>query len=366
MNTLVGDDSEPDLRVAVGIPSSIALAASQHVLAINLSVLAGVTLLAAVLAWFGAEGLVLRGVRPLLQVARQLHHGNLAARTGLPHSGGEVQQLAAAFDEMAGSLEQRVAERQRAEARLKALNEDLEKRIADRTRELERSNQELEEFAYAASHDLQEPLRMISGHLQLLERRYKGKLGEDANEFIHYAVDGAKRMDQLIVDLLAYSRVGTHGSPFVPVELDPIVARARENLTLRIDEAGAAIEVEPMPRVLGDAIQLTQLFQNLLSNAIKFRGGERPPVIQITCLPAPQDPERYWVIAVRDNGIGIASQHYERIFQIFQRLHTREEYAGTGIGLAICKRIVERHGGQIWLESSPGQGTTFRFTLPKA
>jgi signal transduction histidine kinase len=364
INTLVGDDAEPDLRVAVGIPSSEALAASNRALRMSLMVLAAVTLLAGVVAWLGAEGFVLRGVRPLLQVARELHRGNLSARTGLPHQGGELQQLAAAFDEMATSLEQRVLERQRAEARLKSLNEDLERKIADRTRELQRSNQELEEFAYAASHDLQEPLRMISGHLQLLERRYKGRLGEDADEFIHYAVDGAKRMDQLIVDLLAYSRVGTHGHPFAPVDLNQVVARARENLTLRIEESKATVDIETLPQVHGDLIQLTQLFQNLLSNALKFCQRANP-VVEITCTPALQNPERFWMLSVKDNGIGIEPQYFDRIFQIFQRLHTRDEYPGTGIGLAICKRIVERHGGRIWLESKPGEGTTFFFTLPR-
>lgn len=330
----------------------------------NLVVLGLVTLLTGLLAWFGAEGMVLQGIQPLLGVARQLHCGNLSARSGMSHRGGELQLLAAAFDEMANSLEQRVAERQRAEIRLKSLNEELEQKVSARTRELQRSNEELEEFAYAASHDLQEPLRMIAGHLQLLERRYKGKLGEDADEFIHYAVDGAKRMDQLIVDLLAYSRVGTHGQAFAEVDLNQVIARARDNLTLRIEEAKAAVIAEPLPKVQGDTIQLTQLFQNLMGNAIKFR-GDHPPVVDISCHPYAQDPQRFWTFAVKDNGIGIESQYFDRIFQIFQRLHTREEFPGTGIGLSICKRIVDRHGGKIWLESAPGQGTTFFFTLPR-
>ena len=364
VGTLIGGDAEPDLRVAVGIPSSSAFAGSRRAMVMNLMVLSLVTLMTGLLAWFGAERMVLQGIQPLLGVARQLHLGNLSARTGMSHRGGELQLLAAAFDEMASSLEQRVAERQRAEVRLKSMNEELEQKVAARTRELQRSNEELEEFAYAASHDLQEPLRMIAGHLQLLERRYKGKLGEDADEFIHYAVDGAKRMDQLIVDLLAYSRVGTHGQPFADVDLNRVLARALDHLTLRIEEGKAVVQSETLPKVQGDTVQLTQLFQNLLGNAIKFRGTQ-PPVIDISCLPSAHDPQHFWTLAFKDNGIGIESQYFERIFQIFQRLHTREEFPGTGIGLSICKRIVDRHGGKIWLESALGQGTTFFFTLPR-
>lgn len=365
VSNLIGDDASPDLRVAVGIPSAIAFADSSRALWMSLAVLGGASLLSGLLAWFGAEGFILKYVRPLVRVARELHQGNLSARTGMNHQGGELQQLAAAFDEMAVSLEQRIAERQRAETRLKALNEELENKVAARTKELQRSNQELEEFAYAASHDLQEPLRMISAHLQLLERRYKGKLGADADEFIHYAVDGAHRMDQLIVDLLAYSRVGTHGQAFSTVDLNAVVARARENLTLRIEESSASIHVESLPLVKGDSLQLTMLFQNLLSNAIKFR-GPKPPSIEINCVPAYEQPEKFWMVLVKDEGIGIEAQYFDRIFQLFQRLHTREEFPGTGIGLAICKRIVERHGGRIWLESVVGQGTTFYFTLPRS
>ncbi|MBL9168698.1 MAG: HAMP domain-containing protein [Verrucomicrobiales bacterium] len=362
INALIGDEADPELRVAVGIPSKAAFEGTRRALAMNLGVLGGVTLLTGLLAWFGAEGFILRGIHPLLKVARELHRGNLSARSGMPHSGGELNQLAAAFDEMAVSLEQRVAERQRAEARLKSLNEDLERKVSERTHELQRSNKELEEFAYAASHDLQEPLRMITGHLQLLERRYKGKLDQNADDFIHFAVDGAKRMDQLIVDLLTYSRVGTHGQALVAVDLNTVVARARENLALRIEENKASIQTERLPRVLGDPLQLTLVFQNLLSNGIKFHGN-RAPQIEINCVPALEHPDQFWMVIVKDHGIGIEPKYFDRLFQLFQRLHTREEYPGTGIGLAICKRVVERHGGKIWIESTPGEGTTFFFTL---
>ncbi|MFA7241451.1 MAG: ATP-binding protein [Sulfuricellaceae bacterium] len=231
--------------------------------------------------------------------------------------------------------------------------------LAKKTAELARSNQELEQFAYIASHDLQEPLRMVSSYVQLLARRYQGKLDQDADEFIHYAVDGATRMQRLITDLLSYSRVGTRGKAFEPIDGYQVLAAALDNLQLAIADNAATITHDPLPTVTADSSQLTQLFQNLIGNAIKFH-GEQPPAIHIGA----QQHGDEWLFSIRDNGIGIAPENFERIFLIFQRLHTREEYPGTGIGLAVCKRIVERHGGRIWLESQPGQGTTFFFTLP--
>lgn len=233
--------------------------------------------------------------------------------------------------------------------------------LARKTEELARSNKELEQFAYVASHDLQEPLRMVSSYLSLLERRYKGKLDQDADDFIHFAVDGAMRMQQLIKDLLTYSRVGTRGKPFEPTDSYQALAAALDNLQIAVQEAGATITHDPLPTVMADGSQLTQLFQNLVGNAIKFHGAEKP-VIHIGASEA----EGEWVFTVRDNGIGIAAENFERIFVIFQRLHSREEYPGTGIGLSVCKRIVERHGGRIWVESEPGKGATFCFTLPAA
>jgi PAS domain S-box-containing protein len=225
--------------------------------------------------------------------------------------------------------------------------------------ELERSNQELQQFAYVASHDLQEPLRMVTSYLQLLERRYQGQLDADADEFIHFAVDGAQRMYELIRGLLAYSRVGTHGGPFVPVDCEEIVGQVLDNLQIVIGENQATVTYDPLPTVRADPTQMAQLFQNLIGNALKFR-GQRPPEIHVGA--EWQGDE--WLFRVCDNGIGIEIQYAERIFVIFQRLHTREEYPGTGIGLALCKRIVERHGGRIWVESEPGQGSCFFFTLP--
>jgi len=225
--------------------------------------------------------------------------------------------------------------------------------------ELERSNSELEQFAYVASHDLQEPLRMITSYSQLLERRYKDKLDGDALEFIDYVVDGAKRMQELINDLLAYSRVGTRGREFKPVDMEAVYKRVLGNLQLAIEEEEAVISHDPFPMVQADGLQLVQLLQNLIGNAIKFH-GDAPPRIHLGV----EVQNNEGIFCVRDEGIGFEPQYAERIFQVFQRLHGKSRYPGTGIGLAICKKIIERHGGRIWVESQPKQGSKFYFTLP--
>lgn len=234
---------------------------------------------------------------------------------------------------------------------------DLELKKA--AEELSRSNEDLQQFAYVASHDLQEPLRMVASYTQLLQRRYRGRLDADADEFIQFAVDGATRMQGLINDLLQYSRVGTRGAAFEPMKLDAAVDRATANLKTLIEETGARLVREPLPVVEADPSQMAQLMQNLIGNAIKFR-GERTPEVHIS---AEQSGDE-WVISVRDNGIGIDPQYAERIFIIFQRLHTKAEYPGSGIGLSICKKIVNRHGGRVWVEPATGGGSVFRFTLP--
>jgi PAS domain S-box-containing protein len=242
-----------------------------------------------------------------------------------------------------------ITERKDAEAALHAAHE-----------ELKRSNAELEQFAYVASHDLQEPLRMVASYTQLLSRRYDSKFDKDAREFMSYIVDGATRMKQLIEDLLAYSRVGTKGQEFKPVSLEVPLRRALFNLRTGIEEAGAAVTYDPLPTVTGDEVQLGQLLQNLIGNSLKFRSNSVP---RIHLAVSENNSEHQ--IEVRDNGIGIESQYYERIFMVFQRLHNKGEYPGTGIGLAICKKVVERHGGRIWVESRAGEGSSFYFTLPK-
>ena len=238
------------------------------------------------------------------------------------------------------SFQKELQERQRAEA------------------ELQRSNAELEQFAYLASHDLREPLRMVTSFTQLLSQRYKGQLDAEADKIIGFAVNGACRMESLINDLLAYSRVGRRGNPFTTTNLNEIVVAALTNLKVLIEENDAVICLNPLPTIAVDQAQILQVFQNLVANAIKYR-GEHSPMVTIDA----NRLDNHWQFSVQDNGIGIDQRHFDRIFLLFQRLHTRDQYSGTGIGLAICKKIVERHGGNIWLESALGQGSTFYFTL---
>ncbi|MDP2809755.1 MAG: protoglobin domain-containing protein [Rhodocyclaceae bacterium] len=236
---------------------------------------------------------------------------------------------------------------------------EAEQALKARTEELDRSNKELEQFAYVASHDLQEPLRMVASYTQLLARRYKDKLDQDANEFIHFAVDGATRMQGLINDLLKYSRVGTRGSLFAATDCGKVLDNALANLAVAVCESGAVVTCDPLPAVIADQVQLTQLFQNLVGNAIKFRKPGEAPRVHIGARRIGDG----WEFSVRDNGIGISPEYFERVFDIFQRLHAKEEYPGTGIGLALCKKIVERHGGRIWVASRPEEGATFLFTI---
>ena len=224
--------------------------------------------------------------------------------------------------------------------------------------ELARSNRDLEQFAYVVSHDLKEPLRMIAGFTDLLARRYGPRLDEKANEYIGFAVDGAKRMEQLIADLLTYSRV-SHGGELVAVAIDEVLAEVRQGLAMQIEERGAEIVADPLPSVLADRSQVFQVLQNLVGNALKFC-GDVAPKIHITA----EERGAHWVLGVGDNGIGIAPEHVEQIFKVFRRLHPQGQYAGTGVGLAIVKRVIERHGGEIWVESAPGEGSTFYFSLP--
>jgi len=253
-------------------------------------------------------------------------------------------------------LKRELEERKITENKLKKSEKDLKALIY----ELKRSNEELQQFAYVSSHDLQEPLRTITSFTQLLERRYKDKLDSDADEFIEYIVDAAKRMQNLIKDLLNYSRVTTRGKEFESTDSEEILEDALSNLHAAIRENNGEITYDKLPKIMADKRQMIQLFQNLIGNAIKFRKPEIPPKIHIS---AKKDKNEY-VFSVEDNGIGMEPQYLERIFIIFQRLHTLDEYSGTGIGLAVSKKIVERHGGHIWVESEPCEGSTFYFTIP--
>ena len=247
-----------------------------------------------------------------------------------------------------------ISMRKKAEEHLQA-----EARLRQKVKELNRSNEELAQFAYLASHDLQEPLRMVTSYTQLLSRRYKGRLDSDADEFIAFAVDGATRMQRLIQDLLAYSRVGTKKVALAAISSEEALRQALLNLGGTIADKGAVVTHDLLPPVLADEVQLVQLFQNLIGNAIKYQNPGVPRVH----VSAARDGDASWSFTVKDNGLGIDSQYFVRIFGMFQRLHKREEFDGTGIGLAICKKIVERHGGTISVESQPGQGSTFRFGL---
>jgi PAS domain S-box-containing protein len=292
-------------------------------------------------AWARREGPVTFAGHPLLVGDRAL--GVLEARA--PQALAEDTLLA--LERTAEAIAHGVA-RRRAEIELD-----------ERARELARSNADLEQFAYVASHDLQEPLRIVASYNQLLARRYRGQLDRDADEFIAFSVDGITRMQRLISDLLAYSRVGSRPRELAPVDMERVLATALENLGHAMADAGARVTHDPLPTIEGDDGQLVQLLQNLIGNAVKFH-GPAAPAVHVSARAG----EHEWVFAVADNGVGIEPQYFDRIFVIFQRLHARESYPGTGIGLALCKRIVERHGGRIWVDSTSGRGSIFCFTLP--
>jgi light-regulated signal transduction histidine kinase (bacteriophytochrome) len=266
------------------------------------------------------------------------------------------EELRRSRDELEVRVTQRTTE-------LADVNAYLQTQIVEReklTEQLLHSNQELEQFAYIASHDLQEPLRAITSYTQLLSRRYEGQIDEKADKYIHYIVDGASYMQQLIQDLLTYSRVGRGELNLEPIDLNQMLRQVEKNLDVAIAESNTVLAYDPLPTITADLHQLTRLLQNLISNSIKYR-GDRTPVIQITV----EDRSQEWQFSIQDNGIGFDPQYAERVFVVFQRLHTRRKYPGTGIGLAICKKIVDRHHGRIWVDSVPDEGATFYFTIPK-
>ena len=302
---------------------------------------------------------LLRRVEQLYVGSEAIGRGNLDYR--IPSLGDdEIGDLGKALNTMARNLEKTTTSRDRLDMEVKEREQALAD-LAESAAALRRSNAELEQFAYVASHDLQEPLRMVGSYLQLLSRRYRGYIAADADKWIDFAVDGANRMKQLIEDLLAYSRVSSHGVEQVLVDSEQALGEVLRDLAAAVAESGARISHDQLPMVLADPQQLNQLLQNLIGNAIKYR-GDQPLEIHVS---AESDGPGFRFL-VRDNGIGIEPRFAERIFQIFQRLHGVGKYSGTGIGLAVCKRIVERHGGRIWVESQAGQGSTFFFTLPGA
>lgn len=265
--------------------------------------------------------------------------------------------LGSAYSRLSVVARERAVALERETARA-ARNEQL---IADRTLELKRCNSEFEQFAYIASHDLQEPLRMVASYTELLAQRYKDQFDERGEKYVAYASDGAKRMQRLVEALLIFSRVGTRGRLPEPTDLAAVARAAVKNLSPAMIRSGAHVEVGTLPMVMADGIQIGQVFENLIDNAIKFR-GDRAPHIHVGA----EADGNQWIVRVADNGIGIDTKFSERVFLLFQRLHDREKYGGSGMGLTISRKIVERHGGRIWYESQPGKGTTFFFTLPAA
>ncbi len=325
-------------------------------------------LVAFLIVRFLSRRIVINRLEALTDMSSEIGKGNLQRRLDI-RSNDELGILASAFNDMAGELGERKRQLDEEKNRVLDKVEELEEQITRRetaeealkrtVTDLRRSNAELEQFAYVASHDLQEPLRMVSSYMQLLSRRYAGKLDSDADDFIGFAVDGARRMQVLIQDLLVYSRVGTRGKPFEPTNCEDVLEQVLSNMEVAINESGAVVTHDPLPTVAADASQLAQIFQNLIGNAIKFQGEETPRVHVSAERKAGE-----WLFSVADNGIGIDPEFFERIFVIFQRLHGRGEYSGTGIGLAISRKIVERHGGRMWVESESGTGSTFYFTIP--
>ncbi len=264
-------------------------------------------------------------------------------------------------------LAEEIEQCRQAQVALRTLNEELQRQVEDRTiafaqanAALERSHLELQQFAYTASHDLQAPLRGIAGFAQFLQQDYQGRLDETADEYIGHIVDGAQRMQRLINDLLDYSRVESRARVFAPTNLAAVFDDAMSLLGADIEGAGGQVTRGELPTVIGDSAQLSQLLQNLIGNALKYHAAD-PPRVHLSA----NQNGREWIIAVRDNGIGIDAKYYERIFEIFRRLHTHDQFPGTGIGLALCRRIVSRHGGRIWVESEVGKGSTFHFTVPE-
>ena len=334
------------------VPTQVAFTPLTRLVYTTLSITVVIAIIVIIVSLVMVRRQITRPLGQLTAAAEKIGTGDLSQRVKVT-TGDEIGQLGAEFNQMAESLSDK-------ETQLRDYAAQLEQKVEERTVELTRSNADLAQFAYVASHDLQEPLRMVSSFMQLIEQRYKDKLDTAGTEFINYAVDGANRMQTMISDLLTFSRVGTRGKPFEPIDCEVILDQTLTNLQMAIEDSQAIITRDPLPTVMTDDTQMVQLFQNLIGNAIKFRRQE-----QLRVHISAQAKEEEWVFSVRDNGTGIDPQYTERIFVIFQRLHSKEEYPGTGIGLAVCKRVLERHGGKIWVESQPGQGSTFYFTIPK-
>jgi signal transduction histidine kinase len=339
----------PDGYLSVGIPRAIIATPAEQTFRWQLLLLGIAAVGAFGTAWMTAERLVRRPTQALVRAAEQLGVGDLEVRIGPPYPAGELGQLARAFDDMTTAL-----------AYASVMQRQAQEALARQAQELARSNAELEQFAYIASHDLQEPLRKVTNYTQLFVKRCTGRLDVAAEKYIAYIQDGTTRMQQLIQDLLTYSRVSRGEVHLEEVNMDELLHKTLATLEVSLAETGAEVTAEALPTIQANPTQMGQLMQNLLGNALKFR-SQAPPRIHVAAASTPTE----WVFAVRDNGIGLEPQYAERIFLMFQRLHTRAAYPGTGIGLAICQRIVQRHGGRIWVESQLGDGATFYVALPR-
>lgn len=348
--------SSHDLFLITEMDQKEAYASILHLKKKILVIMVAISLVAAFFGWW-LSFFITRPLVALQRAAVDIGRGNLDI--DLKISGSmEVRKLAAAFTKMTKDLKSTMVSKEKLEAEIterKIVQEQLRKSVIS----LRQSNEDLQQFAYVASHDLQEPLRMVASFTQLLAERYREKLDDRAMKWIDFAVDGAQRMQRLIQDLLSFSRVHTHGQDFEMIQMSDVIKEAEKNLQAAIEESGTTISTQDLPVVKADFTQMVQLFQNLITNAIKFC-PDGPPLIKISA----QKKEKEWEFCVKDNGIGIDPQFMQKIFIIFKRLHTREQYPGTGIGLAVCKRILQRHSGKIWVTSEPGKGSRFYFTLP--
>jgi len=350
------ESSHGSVTVILGVPTSVAYAEVNRITSRNLAFLIAATLLAAAAALLLAEFLIMRQTRALLHTTKQLADGDLSARTTISSDTGELGQLARSFDRMASALEQREQERQEAESAMR-----------EYATELERSNRELQDFANIASHDMQEPLRKVLTFSELLRQRYDEIIDERGRDYLVRMERSARRLHELINEMLALSRITTRAQPFEKVNLNEITQRVLSDLDFQIEESGARIEVSTLPSLEAEPTQMYQLIQNLVSNALKFRQADSQPVIKISASQTPatsQQVNGMVSLMVSDNGIGFDEKYLDRIFQPFQRLHGSDEYEGTGMGLAICRKIIERHSGSITAHSKPGQGATFVVSLP--
>ena len=352
-----------DLRTAVAAGRAEAARSQasheKRVRSVLLMTLVGLVVLG-VLTWQALRRWVTQPLAALGSEVERVEQGDISRQVTVGAAPTEIAQLGEQVERMRVRIlhEYALAEASRAEA------DEARAQLEEQAEDLRRSNAELEQFAYVASHDLQEPLRKVASFCQLIQRRYGGQLDERGEQYIEFAVDGAKRMQQLINDLLAFSRVGRRSTEFDAVALEDVLAQALRQLSELLEQAEAEVTHDPLPVVLGDPSLLVQLLQNLIGNGVKFR-SEQPPRVHLSARP---DVDGFVEIVCKDNGIGIEDQYEEKIFVIFQRLHGREAYDGTGIGLAMCKKIVEFHGGRLWLDTAETSvnGSTFRFTLPMA